>query len=794
MAVMNTLGSKTLSTFLSCSFAISLCLCATAFAQEDATLFLRVSLGDDNRIRLEVPSTADQYHVLYHRREIGDPDSETPVAMQFGGVESTMLTEPLGIGPPTGLYRVESYRRSQSGDIDGDGRSDVEELADLTGAMAPLNPADPIDFRDGVVAIVDRQMFRDLSYQGVDVLIDTHLEDLEYVKFYLLETDGDNPQVYYMNTDTHRSHRGFANAIGIPGAFGGGAGRGRGGGQQGGGGQPGGQRGGQQGGGAGGGSENGGGVTPGQMRGEIIYHPFLTAPSGEAGVYRFEFEPNDAYSFEAVLMAYELLAANMPVLQNNLMYYPMPNAALPRYLDEKALYDASRVPVLLEEQIYADISFLPLNIAEGYGLLRVMELDERPNSRDIVIYEALPNEMPGVGGVITTVPQTPLSHVNLRAAQENIPNAYVEGALDNRDISSLIGSYVYFRVNADGWEIREATLEEVEAHYADRRPAEPQFAERNLSVIAFRALDHIGFGDSNAFGVKAANLATLRSFGFAEDVVPNGYGLPFYFYDEFMKHNGFYAAAAEMLADTRFQTDTELRDEALGRFRNDIKKGTMPDWMMDALTQLQASFPEGTSIRCRSSTNNEDLPGFSGAGLYDSYTQHPEEGHLSKSIKQVFASLWNFRAFEEREFFRIDHFSAAMGVLLHPNFSDELANGVGVTDDPLYQTRGNYYLNTQLGEDLVTNPDAQSIPEEILLNARNSSNYTVVRHSNQIADGERLMDDRYLQEIGPMMSTIHSSFARLYGVTAQEPFSMEIEYKITAVGRLVIKQARPWVY
>ena len=364
----------------------------------------------------------------------------------------------------------------------------------------------------------------------------------------------------------------------------------------------------------------------------------------------------------------------------------------------------------------------------------------------------------------------------------------------NKDISSLIGRYVYFRVDRDGYVIREATLQEVEAHYADRRPAEPQFAERNLSVIDFRALDHIGFGDSNTFGVKAANLATLRSFGFAEGVVPNGYGLPFYFYDEFMKHNGFYAGAEEMLADSRFQTDTDLRDEALGRFRDDIKKGTMPDWMMEALTQLQASFPEGTSIRCRSSTNNEDLPGFSGAGLYDSYTQHPEEGHLSKSIKQVFASLWNFRAFEEREFFRIDHFSAAMGVLLHPNFSDELANGVGVTDDPLYQTRGNYYLNTQLGEDLVTNPDAQSIPEEILLNARNSSNYTVVRHSNQIADGERLMGDQYLQEIGPMMSTIHSSFARLYGVTVQEQFSMEIEYKITAEGRLAIKQARPWVY
>ena len=80
------------------------------------------------------------------------------------------------------------------------------------------------------------------------------------------------------------------------------------------------------------------------------------------------------------------------------------------------------------------------------------------------------------------------------------------------------------------------------------------------------------------------------------------------------------------------------------------------------------SLPDRTPLRCRSSTNNEDLPGFSGAGLYDSFTHRPDEGHLSESIKQVYASLWNYRAFEAREFYRIDHFTTAMGVLVHPQF------------------------------------------------------------------------------------------------------------------------------
>ena len=46
-------------------------------------------------------------------------------------------------------------------------------------------------------------------------------------------------------------------------------------------------------------------------------------------------------------------------------------------------------------------------------------------------------------------------------------------------------------------------------------------------------MDEIGFADGKSVGVKAANVATLGAIGFADGVVPDGFAIPFYFYDSF---------------------------------------------------------------------------------------------------------------------------------------------------------------------------------------------------------------------------------------------------------------------
>jgi hypothetical protein len=723
-------------------FALFIAFCpAGTIAQEVPVLSFTTDAN--GQALLTVASTADHYYVL-HVRHSAAGDWSRAASITLGKNGSTILTEPLAAYGQD-QYRVTEHLRAAPADTDGDGLDDMQEWAAMPTA-SPLNAAPAIPAQHGLLCVPDRQTFGALARHDAAT-------GIMEIKFYLHNRDAAEPALFFINSQTHSLHTDFAAAVGY---------------------------------------FNDGTL----MTGSIIFHPALRAPSGALGAYRFVFQPNNAFGLRQVQKAMELLASNMPFLKNNLCYYPLPQVGLPLYMQEKQAYDASRVCVLLEADLYQDVDYMAMHPALGYGLLRRLPVGETPGGRDIVVCEALPNDLPRVGGIVSAAMQTPLSHVNLRAIQYDVPNAFVRDAHLLPNLDSLMGRYVRYEVAQQGFSIRAAQPGEVDAFYEAKRPVGGPVLQRDLGQTRIKPLDSIGFAESARFGAKCANVATMRGFGFPEGTIPDGYGVPFYFYDAFMHHNGLYETARQMLAEPTFQADFQLRDVMLADFRKKIKNAPMPDWMLEALGDMQAAFPPGTSIRCRSSTNVEDLPGFSGAGLYDSKTQRPEEGHIAKSIKQVYASMWNFRAFDEREFYRIDHFQAAMGVLVHPNHSDERANGVGVSTDPWYQTEGTYYLNTQVGEDLVTNPGAFSIPEEMLLDAAPSPGpgFYVLSHSNLLPADSLMLQPAHLAQMRHHLGTIHERFVALYQAGQNPDFAMEIEYKINAEEQLVIKQARPWAH
>jgi pyruvate, water dikinase len=532
------------------------------------------------------------------------------------------------------------------------------------------------------------------------------------------------------------------------------------------------------------------------LAGSIVAHDHYVSDEGHTGIYTLEFWPSDPVPFSLVSLAHDRIMSALPFIQDRLYYHPSGEIQRRRYEQQAPLYDTSPMPTLHTETLFANRHYAALNPGETYGRLRIADGIAVTSFRDIVIYRTLPNTLGHVAGILTAVPQTPLSHVNLLARQNHTPNAYVRDITTDPQILAYEGMTIHLVVEPNGFRIEPASAAEVEAYWAALRPSQKQYPRRDLSVTQILPLHEINSTWSQSVGVKSANMAELLHLLPAEHV-PDGFVVPFWFYHRYMQANGFYALAATMLADPLFKTDPIRQQEALAAFRKTLKRGTLPQEMVPAFEALHRSFPEGTRLRCRSSTNNEDLPGFNGAGLYSSYTHHLDEGPLSKSIKQVWASLWNYRAFVERDFYRIDHLTTAMGVLVHPNFENEQVNGVAVNQNIYDRNWSGYTINAQLGEDLVTNPQADSIPEEILVleyPSIESYELTYVRLSNQIPSDQRLLTREQVFQLTDWMDLIQSRFngrhRRAFGQSIQ---AMEIEFKVTADGILVVKQARPWV-
>jgi len=667
----------------------------------------------------------------------------------------------------------------------------------------------PIELGAGYIP--DRETFLTLAHIGAERGSNAS-KDVELMKF-VVEVRPDQPMlVYWMNTNNYQKHPNFMNEVGIDFSFGGDGGRsgGKGGNKEGRAKGSDSQRGGKDAGESRGKSaESMGSIERGERGSEITvsrnvgkkisvmdrYDPSTTsvvlradmsyladveAPDGSLGIYTFNLEPN--VPIELLSKVYQAILASFPAADGKLAY----RVSKEVFNNQRSQYLDAGVHVYSDVEMYTS-----LNEAVSFGKLVFLSEQEQPNPNDIVIAQTLPNTMPRVAGVITSIRQTPLSHVNLRAVQDNVPNSYIANVLTSKTILALVGQYVRYEVTSEGYSLRAASLDEVTDYFTSRLSKKEVELQPDLSRTEILPLDSLSFNDARSIGVKAANLAELRRVGLPDGTIPDGFAVPFYFYDAFMRFNGFYADVDALMADEALKKDPERLQKALTAFQKRIKRATFPEELMNKLAEVQARFPAGQSMRTRSSTNNEDLEGFSGAGLYDSYTHHVHEGHLSKSIKQVYASLWNFRAFEAREFNRVDHKQVAMGVLIHPNFKGEKANGVAVSEDVLYSSPDAMYVNAQVGEDLVTNPEALSTPEELLVARDPSKGFRLL---NASSTNKVILETSEIAELRDDLKRIEAHFKPLYQIKGDQPFALEVEFKITADEDLVIKQVRPWVF
>ena len=636
--------------------------------------------------------------------------------------------------------------------------------ADRLGFTTTTTSRAALPISRGATQILDRATFEKLARRD-DV---PGAIGVREVKFLMTGVDGPNPKLYFINTNNHAYHYDFATkALGaaIPLA-------------------------------------EFNAMTyfkddRKNLAGTIIAHDNFQAGAGsKKGMYALEFWPTDPVKAKHVGIAFDAITKAMPFAKGQVAYHPAGETQEALFAKEKAKLTQLGVKSIATPALFKNVTYSPLNLGEGYGMLRVIEPGSRPPStRDVVIFKSLPNDLSHVGGVISEAPQTPLSHINLKAKQNDTPNAYIKDASTDPKIAPFIGKLVHYKVTADGFEVKEATQAEADAWLEQMRPAKAQKAPRDLTVTKIASLDQLGFASVKAYGAKTSNLAELKK------ILPANTGagqlaVPFSFYDKFMKANGFYAEATRIMADPAFKADPAVRERKLRELQQKIERAPIPPELAVQLEAAQKKFAPGQAIRARSSTNNEDLKGFNGAGLYDSYTHRATEGHLGNTVKQVWASLWNYRAYEEREFHRIDHMSAAMGVLLTDNFDDEVSNGVAVTKNVYDPNWPGFYVNVQVGESLVTNPDPNATPDEMLISAigeHGEYETQYIRHSSETAANKTVMTKPQLNELTAAMAKLQAHFKKLYGATNDPAFAMDIEFKVTAAGKLVVKQARPWV-
>ncbi len=465
-----------------------------------------------------------------------------------------------------------------------------------------------------------------------------------------------------------------------------------------------------------------------------------------------------------------------------------------------------RVPLVDTNAPYRNVAFQPLSPALAYGTLRFVPAAELASAalgpHDIVVTDRVPNDLPFVGGLITEAIQTPLSHVNILSRARGTPNMFLRGARNDSKVATLLGKVVRLDVRGADFSLESASAEEAVAFWNTREGSRPRLAPRlDTSVRGPQALADRDTSSLPAVGGKAAQLAELLRVPLCEGtaVPARPFAVPLVHSIEHFAASGAQQRLVVLQADPSFVADRAIRDSGLAQVRQAILDHPVDAELLDAvMSQIASNWPEDR-LRFRSSSNTEDLAAFNGAGLYESVAWKPKDGRagVQDALRTVWSSLWNTRAYDEREAMRVDATTLGMGVLVHPAFFHEAANGVIISRDVRQPVRGDRcYVNAQIGEALVTNPAPGVTSDEFAL-AADPSFLNIENFSRSSLPGPHpVLQDAEIANLVCSMRSVHDHFRKVLDPeNANAWFAMDVEFKIEGPERrLSFKQARPYSF
>ncbi|MEU4251509.1 PEP/pyruvate-binding domain-containing protein [Amycolatopsis sp. NPDC026612] len=395
---------------------------------------------------------------------------------------------------------------------------------------------------------------------------------------------------------------------------------------------------------------------------------------------------------------------------------------------------ASELPRVFAHELFSTAPFVALNPGTVTGRLRAFRTEAEYRAAtldwtDIIVLDRVPDDIPRLSGIVNARHTTPLSHTNVLATGWQIPNAVQLGALAEIERRGLDGKWVEYTVDAQassislrevdepaeaaprpGWYAQRATLEEPEA---DHSPI--------VDLARLRA------SDRHRYGTKAANLGELhhvlacgsqRLLGFYQvprpprdnllpylarlldapdgaDLgaaarrllddrvrVPRGIALPFSLQRRFLESSPRIQQAIGKLK-MALELDAREIEPLCVELQSLIRSARMPGTLAGEIDSALVSQLAGVrAFVVRSSSNAEDLAGFSAAGIYESRNHVTTAERIFASVKEVWASLVSVRSVRLRQQAGISLDECYMGVVIQEQVAADFG-GVLVTTNPM---------------------------------------------------------------------------------------------------------------
>ena len=463
----------------------------------------------------------------------------------------------------------------------------------------------------------------------------------------------------------------------------------------------------------------------------------------------------------------------------------------------------AEIELLYPEEVYNRQTYQPIAKFKRYGHVRVIENWENESdsirATDILILKDIPLSFPMVNGVVVTDFQTPLSHVSILGQNRKIPICAYTKLFETDQFTKLDGEVVEFMVTQDTFILRPFSGEIPDVKRSKNRLK----LKLNTEVDSLIPIYYLKEKESDVVGNKAANFGELAHYAEKMDfkVPESAFAIPFHFYQNHVVSSRAQGKINALLRkDLSNKSRAEIESELI-EIQTLILNAQVDSKLISDVENMIVRLGDYRRMRFRSSTNAEDRDGFSGAGLYASKTGelgNPKKP-IDEAIKKVWASLWNYEAFMEREAFNIDHSTVAMGILVHRSFPNEEVNGVAITTNLYRDDYLGFVVNAQLGDESVVAPKNgvqcdQFIcyPDESTTDYGKKEGGIDVITVSSLNNGEMVMTEKEIQHLANQLERIKSYYLRRHFTSKTYfNFGLDLEFKLDHETReLYIKQMR----